>query len=52
MPSAIEINEYFINFSKKTGIPLESINAAGHEFYDTSKGPFGGNTGGGGEQFQ
>lgn len=32
IPSPPTVNDYFVNLSEKNGIPLESINRAGHEF--------------------
>ena len=33
MPTPEDINEYMVRLSDKSGISLESINSAGHEFY-------------------
>ena len=32
IPTPNTVNDYFVNLSEKNGIPLESINRAGHEF--------------------
>jgi hypothetical protein len=48
-PSNPEVNLYFFNLSKSSGISLEDINKAGHEFFDPNsfRGNNGNGTGGG-----
>lgn len=48
MPSDLEINNYFVKLSQKTGITLSQMNTVGHEFSDqpiNPVNPIGGNGG-------